>query len=86
MGPHGTATRITWYNMLMTFPALLSVAILCGLSVFQASLALGAPFGHFAWGGKHKVLPKNLRIGSLVSILVYLFMSIVLLSKSGCMN
>ena len=40
-------------------------AILGVLAVFQLALALGAPIGHFAWGGAHRVLPARLRIDSL---------------------
>ena len=28
-----------------------------GMTVFQLLLALGAPIGHMAWGGKYKKLP-----------------------------
>lgn len=35
------------------------------LAAFQVALALGAPWAHLAWGGRHEgVLPGNLRIGS----------------------
>lgn len=49
----------------MIIATLLAVFILSLLSLFQLSLALGAPMGKFAWGGKYKVLPRNLRIGSI---------------------
>ena len=53
------------------------------LGLFQLSLALGAPMGQFAWGGKYKVLPLSLRIGSILAIIIYLGIAICLLSKSG---
>ena len=62
---------------------LLAVFTLSLLSLFQLSLALGAPMGQFAWGGKYKVLPRNLRIGSTLSLIIYLGIAICLLSKSG---
>ena len=61
----------------------LAVFTLSLLSLFQLSLALGAPMGQFAWGGKYKVLPRNLRIGSILSLIIYLGIAICLLSKSG---
>ena len=39
--------------------------------------------GQFAWGGKYKVLPLSLRIGSILAIIIYLGIAICLLSKSG---
>ncbi len=41
------------------------------LGVFQIALAAGAPLGRFAWGGAEARLPVGLRIGSLVSLLIY---------------
>ena len=61
----------------------LAVFTLSLLGLFQLSLALGAPMGQFAWGGKYKVLPRNLRIGSILSLIIYLGIAICLLSKSG---
>ena len=37
------------------------------LLVFQLSLALGAPLGHLAWGGRHRILPPPLRVASVLS-------------------
>jgi hypothetical protein len=37
-------------------------AVFCaGFALFQAALALGAPFGQIAWGGSSAVLPASLR-------------------------
>ena len=38
--------------------------------------------GRFAWGGQHTVLPAKLRIGSVVSILLYGLFVIVLLDRA----
>lgn len=54
----------------MPFAFALTV-ILAALAIFQIALAAGAPWGHFAWGGQHRVLPRNLRVGSVISILIY---------------
>ena len=67
----------------MTIVALAGVLILLGLTVFQLLLILGKPLGDFAWGGQHKVLPKNLRIASVSSIILYIIFAVFLLSKSG---
>ncbi|MFP6581310.1 MAG: hypothetical protein VCD00_02000 [Candidatus Hydrogenedentota bacterium] len=42
------------------------------MTVFQLALAAGAPLGEAAWGGQHRVLPTKLRIGSAVSVGIFL--------------
>ncbi len=65
----GRAPR-TGYRGAVPFALALTV-VLAVLAVFQAALALGAPLGHFAWGGQHRILPPRLRLGSVLSIVVY---------------
>ena len=60
-------------------PAVIAVVILALLAVFQLALATGAPLGRYAWGGQHRVLPSNLRIGSVISIVIYALIAAVLL-------
>ncbi|MCY0905927.1 hypothetical protein [Arthrobacter sp. H14-L1] len=63
--------------------AILACALLAGLAVFQGALIAGAPLGRRAWGGQHRVLPANLRIGSAVSIAVYALFGYAALAKAG---
>ncbi|HEV7847905.1 MAG TPA: hypothetical protein VGO88_01070 [Mycetocola sp.] len=63
--------------------AILACLILVALAVFQAGLIAGSPIGRFAWGGQHEVLPRTLRIGSAVSILLYAVFAIVILERAG---
>lgn len=67
---------------MINLSAVLILIILAGLTLFQIALIAGAPLGRYAWGGTHTVLPLNLRIGSLVSILLYGLFSIIVLSKA----
>jgi hypothetical protein len=60
--------------------------VLVLLAVFQLALALGAPLGHFAWGGQHRVLPARLRIGSAVSIVLYALFAIVAWDRVGAID
>ncbi len=54
------------------------------LAAFQAAIAFGAPVGKAAWGGRYPgVLPRNLRIASAVSVVVYLFAALVVLDRAG---
>ncbi|NWL11468.1 hypothetical protein DM793_09165 [Paenarthrobacter nitroguajacolicus] len=63
--------------------AILACTILGCLAVFQAALAAGAPLGRFAWGGQHDVLPRKLRVGSVVSIVLYVLFGYTALAKAG---
>lgn len=56
--------------------------------IFQAKLALGAPLGHIAYGGRHKgTLPKKYRIVSAVAVLVYsFFINIVFIASTADKN
>jgi hypothetical protein len=60
--------------------------VLVLLAAFQLALALGAPLGHFAWGGQHRVLPARLRIGSAVSIMLYALFAIVAWDRVGAIE
>jgi hypothetical protein len=63
--------------------ALVGVALLAALAVFQGLLVAGAPLGRFAWGGQHVVLPTNLRIGSVISIVSYALFAVLILQAAG---
>ena len=63
--------------------ALLATAILGVLAVFQVALIAGTPLGHLAWGGQHRILPPNLRIGSAVSIVLYIVFAYAALARAG---
>jgi hypothetical protein len=53
------------------------------LAGFQAALALGAPWGGAAWGGAHERLPRGLRIGSAIAVIVWLVAALVVLARAG---
>ena len=68
----------------MTSSAALAACVLLGaLAVFQALLVCGAPLGRFAWGGQHEVLPTRLRVGSVVSVVIYVLIGWVILARAG---
>jgi hypothetical protein len=71
----------------MTTPAaILTCLVLGALTIFQGLLALGAPLGRFAWGGQHRVLPLSLRVGSLVSIVIYALIAAVVLTRADVVS
>lgn len=61
----------------------IACAVLAGLAIFQTALMAGAPLGHFAWGGQSRVLPRKLRIGSAIAIVIYAMFAVLLLQKAG---
>ena len=68
----------------MNLIAAIATCVLLGLlALFQIALALGAQLGEFGWGGKSKVLPTRLRIGSIVSVLIYALIASILLERAG---
>ena len=66
--------------------AIALTVILAVLAVFQLALVFGAPLGHFAWGGRHRVLPRRLRVGSLVSIVIYAVIAMLALDRAGVID
>jgi hypothetical protein len=62
--------------------AVAGATLLAALAVFQIALAAGAPLGRFAWGGQHDVLPRRMRIGSVIAIAMYAVFALFLLSKA----
>lgn len=48
--------------------AIIATVVFILLGVFQIIVALGAPYGQYVWGGQHKVLPKGLRVGSVIAV------------------
>ncbi|SFZ81860.1 hypothetical protein SAMN02983003_0737 [Devosia enhydra] len=67
--------------------ALLASLLLIGLAGFHAALAMGAPWGAYAWGGQHKgALPQRLQWGSAASVPVVLGMAVVLLIRTGLLH
>ncbi len=66
------------------FSAILFTAVIGALCLFQLALALGAPWGRFAWGGQHEGrLPAGYRVGSVAGILVYAVFAGLALDRAG---
>ncbi|MGA5692828.1 hypothetical protein [Cytobacillus pseudoceanisediminis] len=56
------------------------------ISVFQVLLSLGYPLGEYAMGGYYKVLPKKLRILSVINAVILLSMGFVFLQHTDVLN
>jgi len=66
--------------------ALALTVVLAALAVFQLALVFGAPLGRFAWGGAHRVLPARLRVGSVVSIVIYALIDVIAWDRVGAID
>lgn len=66
--------------------AIAFVVMLTALAVFQLMLAAGLPFGRFAWGGQHMVLPRRLRVGSVLSVAVYAMFAFIAIERAHITN
>lgn len=67
--------------------AFFAVLILAGFAVFQILLALGRPLGRFAWGGQYpNVLPTQLRVASLVTVVLYASFAVIILNQAGLLE
>lgn len=66
-----------------TAAAVIAGVVLLALGALQVLVACGLPYGRFVWGGQHKVLPTRLRVGSAISVVLYLGFASLLLSRAG---
>lgn len=66
--------------------AFMACAILIALTIFQVLLIFGMPLGQYAWGGSQVVLPTKLRIGSVLSIILYFFFALIILSSAKVLD
>lgn len=66
--------------------AILATIALGVIALLHLALALGAPFGRLAWGGRHRVLPGRLRVASGLAVLGCIGSSIVMLSHVGLLS
>jgi hypothetical protein len=53
------------------------------LAVFQAALAVGAPWGHAAWGGENAHLSTSQRVASAVAVTIYVAAALIVLGRAG---
>lgn len=65
-------------NVYITVAGSVTLLILSG---FQLLLSVGFPYGKYAWGGNHTILPKHLRFGSLTSSLFSIFAMLILIHQ-----
>lgn len=76
------------YTRAVTIAAIVAALLLGALVAFQLALALGAPWGHSAWGGAHQgVLPTRLRVASaLAGLVIYPLVIVVILASANLID
>jgi hypothetical protein len=71
-------------SMNAELPAILAAIGFVAIAIFQAALALGAPFGAAAWGGTHPGrVPSRLRVASAFACVLWLFAALLVLERGG---
>lgn len=66
------------------YAAYLFSVLIAFVVAFQLALALGAPWGEMAMGGKFPGrLPPRMRIAALVQIVVLVFIALIVLTRAG---
>jgi hypothetical protein len=63
--------------------AVVGSLLLLAVIGFQLALAAGLPWGAAAWGGRHRVLPSRLRLGSAAAAVILVAAGWVLLARAG---
>jgi hypothetical protein len=68
----------------MKFAVTIFFALTAITALFQLALALGAPWGEYAMGGRFPgKLPSKMRITAVVQIPILFFLALIVLVKSG---
>jgi hypothetical protein len=69
---------------MIVIAAVAAALLMVAVAIFQVALALGAPFGAYAWGWTHPgVLPPRLQLGSALSAPLILAMALIVLIRAG---
>ena len=67
-----------------TTAATIAAILLVAVAAIQVALALGLPFGHISWGGRHHGrLPDKLRVGSGAGAVVLLLAALIVMAQGG---
>ena len=59
--------------------AILGAVIFGVIATMTILVACGLPLGEYTMGGRHKVLPKNLRVAAVISVAIQIFAMIIIL-------
>jgi hypothetical protein len=80
----GVGSPPTLHSM-VTLAAVVMCLLLAAVAAFQVLLLFGVPLGRFAWGAQHRVLPMTLRVGSVMSVVIYELVSAIVAARADLM-
>ncbi len=63
--------------------SLIGAIIFLVIAIITVLVACGLPLGEFTMGGQHRILPKKLRVMSLVCLIIQIFAVIIILQSGG---
>ena len=69
--------------MIVIAAVILATSVLLAMSVLQILVAAGRPYGAFVYGGRHRVLPRGLRVMSAVTVVLYIVFGAILFARAG---
>ena len=69
--------------MLLNIATWVSILFVFGFALFQFLLTLGVPFGEYALGGMHKVLPAKMRLISGFFTCFFIIVGMSYLQRAG---
>lgn len=69
--------------MIVIAAVILATTVLLAMSVLQILVAAGRPYGAFVYGGRHRVLPRGLRVMSAVTVILYIAFGAILVARAG---
>jgi hypothetical protein len=63
--------------------AIIGAILFLGIAIMTVLVAIGLPLGEFTMGGQYKILPDNLRIMAIVSVIIQIFAIVIILQAGG---
>lgn len=63
--------------------AYLGAILFTPIIVITIGVMLGLPFGEFTMGGRHRIVPKNLRYLSAITLFIQLFSVMIVIQSGG---
>lgn len=64
------------------FSAWIGSSTFAGAAILYILLSLGLPYGEFAMGGKHRIMPSQMRVACAISVVIQL-VAILYLLQAG---
>ncbi|MCU6707818.1 hypothetical protein M6D81_03760 [Paenibacillus sp. J5C_2022] len=70
----------------MLVAAIIGSLVFLFVTVIYVLLAIGLPLGEYAMGGKHRIMPKGMRVACVISAAVQMFAAFCILQAAGILE